>query len=240
MYDNFDYPSAGLNSGFKITSESVSEGYWDWEFSKGEFTTRFRGFFPYLAADKQSGWSAKNYYWGKDLIAFFNTFCDNTQITETCRKVSASINEKYPSREDQSTEQAIMEGAGLLYNALMDVARPNLGSLEWNIVLGYYLSVDKEGNDKYYLNLQKTRWQDENGEYVNDYPFAVGKNPRINPSLLLKKPGEVEPVADTYENALDASIQQIKAEVNGVVENTYTNPVTTPANGVTTSTEEDW
>jgi hypothetical protein len=194
MYDNTDNPlsgiKAGVNPGFKVTSTAINEKNWVWEFSKGEFTTKFLGNFPYLTEQNAGRWTKINNGWGTGIVQFFKTFCDPGEVSEAVKKVSEAMNSKY-QKDEQGTEEVIQEGAHLLLTELMNVANKVLPDLEWNLGLCYNMGIDKEGNDKYYLNIPlKNNWQDENGEWQNHYPFKVGGNPILNPNLLYKKPGE--------------------------------------------------
>lgn len=202
MYENLnDNPmegiTSGINEGFKISSTSLTEYGWKWNFKKGGFETGFFGNWPYLAEGKEDKWSGINQAWAIKLINVFKQFIPEEQVSERVKKASAKIN-KEVSPEESTTSEGILKGAQILYDALIDLASPLFAETEFNLLLCYQMGLDKEGEEKWYLNIpgdsgkKGNNWQDEMGNWHGGYPFAVGKNPPMNPNLVYVKPGQAE------------------------------------------------
>lgn len=227
MYDNLGGNSlegihAGINSGFKLVNHTVSDSGWRWTFKKNNFETNYLGNWPYLSDDKRDKWEAINRGWAGELISKFKEFIPDSVVSAKIKEISAQINEEI-SPDDQKEKEGILKGAKILYENLMDLATDYLGEAEFNVVLFYQLGVDKEGNEKYYLNIplmstkvgSGNKWQDNEGVWQGGYAFAVGKNPPMNPNLLYVKPkveGEEEPAEPVDNSPIEAEADAPQAE----------------------------
>lgn len=198
MYENAGKPAnpfagieGGINSGFKIASYEVTDTNWKLTFKKGEFSVNFLGNFPYLADGKESSWSAANYYWSNDFIAIFQQFIPEEQIAKIRTAIVEKINAENLS---ETSKEDILKAAKIFVEGLFEAATEYFNTVEFNVVLAYKAGLDKELNEKWYLNIplvstkDGNKWQDEAGNWLGGYPFAVGKNPPMNPNLTYVNP----------------------------------------------------
>lgn len=211
MYDNqksnpLEGITSGINEDFSLVNTEITDYGWRWTFGKSEFKTGFLGGWPYLPEDAEEKWEARNEAWGRQLIDKFREFIPEEEVDNKLSELVEQINTNV-SPEEQKTKEGILKGAKILYEGLIDLAAPYIKEARFNIVLFYKMTLDDEGNEKWYLNMPNlygktgNNWKDDFGNWKGGYPFAVGKKPPMNPNLEYQRGEDTEsnPTTETTE-----------------------------------------
>lgn len=196
--------TSGINEDFQLIGTEITDWGWKWTFGKGEFKTGFLGGWPYLPDEGEDKWEARNEAWGRELINKFREFIPEERVDNKLAELIEQINNEI-SPEEQKTKEGILKGAKILYEGLIDLAAPYIKEARFNIVLFYKMTLDDEGNEKWYLNMPNlygktgNNWKDDLGNWKGGYPFAAGKNPPMNPNLEYQRGGDVGTEPNTTE-----------------------------------------
>lgn len=181
----------------KVTSWEVKEdGNWTLTFQKGGFKTNAFGNSPTLKEDGNSeNWMKVVGPKGGWLVStkiFFESVMGRDEVNQVLKQVDAKVRAKYPTLEEQFAELPRVKGAvKLLIKSLLEAATPYFKQVWFDVDLEEKLGIDKEGNEKTYLNIAKKTLE-------NNYrqPYRVSED-------QTNIPEEAEPVEQVNEEEPD-------------------------------------
>lgn len=145
----------------KVTSWEVKEdGNWTLTFQKGGFKTNAFGNSPFLKEDGNSeSWMKVVGPKGGWLVStkiFFESVMGRDEVNQVLKNVDAKIRAKYPTLDEQFAEYSRVKGAvKLLIKSLLEAATPYFKTVWFDVDLEERIGLDKEGNEKTYLNIAK-------------------------------------------------------------------------------------
>lgn len=162
--DNNDQEYTLLEPGthrMKVTSWEVKEdGNWTLTFQKGGFKTNAFGNSPFLKEDGNAeSWMKVVGPKGGWLVGtkiFFEAIMGRDKVNQVLKEVDAKVRSKYPTLEEQFAEYSRVKGAvKLLIKSFLEAATPDFKNVYFDVDLEEKLGIDKEGNEKTYLNIAK-------------------------------------------------------------------------------------
>lgn len=181
--DNNDQEYTLLEPGthrMKVTSWEVKEdGNWTLTFQKGGFKTNAFGNSPFLKEDGNAeSWMKVVGPKGGWLVGtkiFFEAVMGRDKVNQVLKDVDAKIRAKYPTLEEQFAEYSRVKGAvKLLIKSLLEAATPDFKNVWFDVDLEEKVGIDKEGNERTYLNIAKKTA--ENG-YKEPYRVSEDQTP---------------------------------------------------------------
>lgn len=145
----------------KVSSWEVKEdGNWTLTFQKGGFKTNAFGKSPSLKEDgNMESWLkvvGPKGGWLVSTSIFFTEIMGREEVNRVFREVSQKISAKYPTQEEQFADITRVKGAvKFLIKSLLEAATPYFKSVWFDVDLEEKVGLDKEGNEKTYLNVAK-------------------------------------------------------------------------------------
>lgn len=145
----------------KVSSWEVKEdGNWTLTFQKGGFKTNAFGKSPILKEDGNTeSWMKVVGPKGGWLVAtkiFFEGIMGRDEVNQVLKAVDTKVSAKYPTLEEQFAEYSRVKGAvKLLIKSLLEAATPYFKNVWFDVDLEERIGLDKEGNEKPYLNVAK-------------------------------------------------------------------------------------
>lgn len=188
----------------KVTSWEVKEdGNWTLTFQKGGFKTNAFGKSPSLKEDgNMESWLkvvGPKGGWLVSTSIFFTEIMGREEVNRVFREVSQKISAKYPTQEEQFADITRVKGAvKFLIKSLLEAATPYFKNVWFDVDLEEKLGIDKEGNEKTYLNVAKPTL--ENGYKV---PYRVSEDQ-----------SEVPVTVDSEEQFVSATTEDVPDWVN--------------------------
>lgn len=169
----------------KVSSWELKEdGNWTLTFQKGGFKTNAFGNSPFIKEDgDMESWMKVVGPKGGWLVStkiFFENIIGRDEVNRVFREVSQKISAKYPTQEEQFAEYSRVKGAvKLLIKSLLEAATSEFKNVWFDVDLEEKLGIDKEGNEKPYLNIAKKTV--ENG-YKEPYRISEDQTPEEVPN----------------------------------------------------------
>lgn len=190
----------------KVSSWEVKEdGNWTLTFQKGGFKTNAFGNSPRLHEDgNPESWMKVVGPKGGWLVStkiFFEAVMGRDEVNQVLKAVDTKIRAKYPTLEEQFAELPRVKGAvKLLIKSLLEAATPYFKTVWFDVDLEERIGLDKEGNEKPYLNVAKKT--PENG-YKEPYRISEDQTEE-----------EVEPVVEVQDTVNPAATEEVPDWVN--------------------------
>lgn len=185
--DNNDQEHTLLQPGthrMKVTSWEVKEdGNWTLTFQKGGFKTNAFGKSPILKEEGDAeSWMKVVGPKGGWLVGtkiFFEVIMGRDKVNQVLKEVDAKVRTKYPTLEEQFAEYSRVKAAvKLLIKSLLEAATSDFKQVWFDVDLEEKLGIDKEGNEKTYVNVAKPTV--ENG-YKVPYRVSEDQTPEEEP-----------------------------------------------------------
>lgn len=145
----------------RVSSWEVKEdGNWTLTFQKGGFKTNTFGSSPFLKEDgNPESWMKVVGPKGGWLVStkiFFEAIMGRDEVNQVLKNVDTKIRAKYPTLDEQFAEYSRVKGAvKLLIKSLLEAATPYFKNVWFDVDLEERIGLDKEGNEKPYLNVAK-------------------------------------------------------------------------------------
>lgn len=216
MFNNVN-ENAGFNlkpgvNKLKVSAFETSETNWKLTFSAGEFKTNFLGNFPYVVEENQDKWANNVDMWAGKIKRFFRTVIGD-QVDVVFTDVSNKVAEKYTDADIFGDLALVKKMCKYLLDQLFKASVEQFKELEFNVVLCNKLGLDKEGNEKWFLNIPTEK---ENGY---KFPFSLGEV-HVESTLDLevkewKKPTETTETTETTEVEPDWVNNSVRKEPVG-------------------------
>lgn len=210
--DNNDQEYTLLEPGthrMKVTSWEVKEdGNWTLTFQKGGFKTNAFGKTPILKEDgDMESWLkvvGPKGGWLVNTSIFFTEVMGRDEVNRVFKEVSQKVSAKYPTQEEQFADiTRVKKAVKFLINSLLEAATPYFKNVWFDVDLEKKLGIDKEGNEKTYVNVAKPTA--ENGYKV---PYRVVKT-----NSEVPEEAEETPQSSTTEDVPDWVNEEPKSRV---------------------------